>query len=91
MARVHVENDIYIDVEFKQCTLERKSIVKEGDNKGKEVFNPVGYYGSLGGALRAALRLKVVLELSKSAVNELSDLAEIVQRSEEEIIGLIEI
>ncbi|MDR6884886.1 hypothetical protein [Bacillus sp. 3255] len=85
MARVHIEKDIFMTVEQHNCSLEKRTIGKSGESKGKEMFTPFAHYPTISGAAKGLFRLK----LAESTASTLSELLAETERIEAEIKELI--
>lgn len=54
-----IDDTYFIEIDRFNHTLKRKSIIKEGENKGKETFYDIGYYTSIPAAIKKWVQLKV--------------------------------
>lgn len=85
MARVHIENDIYMTVEHLNVTLEKRTVFKSGDKAGQENFTPFAWYSTVKGAAKGLLRLK----LAESTATTLKELVADMERIEAHIDAFI--
>ncbi len=67
--------------------LQRKNIVQDGENKGKESWVNVGYFGRI----EQLVNLLVDLEIKRSNVEELGDLIKVVREVENNIVKNIKL
>lgn len=70
---IKLDNKYYLTSDGRQYILQQKKIAQEGQNKGKEYYEPIGYFTKIASAVKAYKELKIKTSNTKT-IDELIQL-----------------
>lgn len=83
--KIQIENKLYIESDDRQFIIKKYTGTFDKTDPEKELFKPLGYYGTLRQAVKAIIKMK----LMKSDATTIKELLNELTRIEDEINQLI--